>query len=65
MSQYIEDKVIDMKLKYTEEIQPEELLLLIRVFCETRTGSRNFHKLLETTILTRLDDIKKTPKVFF
>lgn len=35
------------------------------VFCRSRTGSREFHRLLETAVLTRLEDLKKAPKVLF
>jgi len=32
---------------------------MVNVFCETRSASRDFHKLLETTILMRLNDLKQ------
>ena len=37
--------------------------MIVKVFCTTRTGSREFHKLLETTVLTRLEDLKKDMKI--
>ena len=37
--------------------------LIARVFCESRAGSREFHKLLDMTVLARLEDLKKEPKV--
>jgi hypothetical protein len=37
----------------------------VRVFCTTRTGSREFHKLLETAVLTRLDDLKKKMDILY
>jgi hypothetical protein len=36
---------------------------MTKVFCKTRQGSREFHKLLETTILTKLNEISKEPKM--
>ena len=42
------------RLLETDDITPQELVLLVNVFCETRTASRDFHKLLETVILMRL-----------
>ena len=36
---------------------------MVNVFCETRTASRDFHKLLETVILMRLPDLKKDMKM--
>ena len=35
------------------------------VFCRSRAGTRDFHKLLETAVLARLDDLKKDPKILF
>ena len=46
-------------LRNTKDISVEEIALITKVFCTTRTGSRDFHKLLETTVLQRLDDLKK------
>jgi hypothetical protein len=36
---------------------------MAQVFCRSRVGSRDFHKLLETTVLARLDEIKISPKM--
>jgi hypothetical protein len=35
-----------------------EIALIVKVFCTSRTASRDFHKLLETTILMRINDLK-------
>jgi hypothetical protein len=47
----------------TEEISTNEIALFVKVFCTTRTASRDFHKLLETTILMRLNDLKQDMKI--
>ena len=52
-------------LSDTKHVEIEELQLMAQVFCRSRAGSRDFHKLLETTILTRLDDVRSVPKVLF
>lgn len=36
---------------------------MVKVFCTTRTAHRDFHKLLETTILMRLEDLRKDLKL--
>lgn len=58
----IEEGVVKT-LRMTADISIEEIALITKVFCTTRTGSREFHKLLETTVLTRLEDIKKNMEV--
>lgn len=35
---------------------------MVNVFCETRSAGRDFHKLLEMTILMRLGDLKNDMK---
>ena len=50
-------------LRDVENLELEVLQLMTKVFCRTRAGSREFHKLLETVVLTKLDDIKKEPKM--
>jgi hypothetical protein len=50
-------------LRDTENVTLEELQLMAQVFCRARVGSREFHKLLETTILTKLDELSKAPKI--
>ena len=39
--------------------------MIVKVFCTTRSGSREFHKLLETTVLQRLEDLKKNMDVLY
>ena len=46
-----------------EDMKLEEIALLVKVFCKTRSASRDFHKLLETTILMRIGDLKDNLKV--
>ena len=52
-------------LKNTKDIPIEQIALITKVFCTTRSGSREFHKLLETTILSRLEDLKKNMDILF
>ena len=42
-----------------EEMDLELVQLMARVFCRTRAGSRDYHKLLDTTMLMRLEELKK------
>ena len=42
-----------------DEVDLELLQLAIQVFCRTRCGSRDLHKLLETIVLSKIDEIKK------
>ena len=41
----------------------ELLQLMARVYCRTRAGSRDLHKMIDTTVLMRLEELKKNPKV--
>lgn len=47
----------------TEEITIQEIALITKVFCTTRSAGRDFHKLLETTILMRMNDIRQDRQV--
>ena len=58
----IEMKIVSV-LRNVEEVSLEEVQLMTQVFCRSRVGSRDFHKLLETVILSRLEEVKKTPKM--
>ena len=46
----IEEGVVK-RLRETKDITVDEIALIAKVFCTTRTGTREFHKLLETTVL--------------
>lgn len=52
-------------LRLTSAIHVEEIVLIVKVFCTTRSASREFHKLLETTVLSRLEDLKKDMKLLY
>ena len=52
-------------LRDVENVELEELQLMAQVFCRSRSGSRELHKLLETTILMRIDELKKNAKVLY
>jgi hypothetical protein len=60
----IEEGVVKT-LRNTKEITIEEIALIVKVFCTTRSGSREFHKLLETTVLQRLEDLKKNMEILY
>ena len=40
-----------------------ELALIAKVFCKSRTASRDFHKILESIILMRIPELRKELKV--
>ena len=46
-----------------EKMKLEEIALLVKVFCTTRSAHRDFHKLLETTILLRMPDLRQNLKI--
>ena len=52
------EQLIKKRVLETEEITIQEISLIVRVFCTTRSASRDFHKLLEMTILMRLNDLQ-------
>ena len=58
----LEEEVVKV-LRDIENVDLDVLQLITKVYCRTRVGSREFHKLLETVILSKLDDIKKEPKM--
>jgi len=58
----LEGKIVET-LREIESVELEVVQLMVQVFCRTRVGSRELHKLLETVILTRLDEVKSTPKM--
>lgn len=60
----IEEGVVK-SLRMTKEITIDEIALITKVFCTTRTGTREFHKLLETTVLQRLEDLKKNMELLY
>lgn len=44
------------------EIGLSELALIVKVFCKTRSASRDFHKMLESLILMKIPDLRKDLK---
>jgi len=44
-------------LRDGEKMDVEVLALVVTAFCKARSGSRDFHKLLEMTVLVRLNDL--------
>lgn len=52
-------------LKDAEEIEVEVLALIVTAFCKARSGSRDFHKLLEMTVLMRLNDLDQRQEILF
>ena len=57
------ETIVKQYLYDAEKVKIEDLALIARVFCKARTASRNFHKLLETTILMRMPDLRKELKL--
>jgi len=57
--------LVKKRILNTEEITPSELALIVKVFCNTRTASRDFHRLLETCILMRLHDLKGDKNIMY
>ena len=49
--------------KGADEVTLEELALIVKVFCTTRTAHRDFHKILETNILMRMPDLRNNIKI--
>lgn len=52
------ETLVKKRLVMTEEITIQEIALITKVFCTTRTANRDFHKILETTILMRINDLR-------
>lgn len=46
-----------------DDLTLEELALIAKVFCTARTAHRDFHKILETSILMRMPDLRKNIKI--
>ena len=46
-----------------DEVTIQEIGLMVKVFCTTRTAHRDFHKLLETTILMRMPELRLNLKI--
>jgi len=50
-------------LRNTKEIKLEEIATIANVYCKTRAGSRELHKLLEFTIIEKLGEFRKKPNI--
>ena len=50
-------------LRDGDNLDLEVLQLIARVYCSTRVGSRDFHKLLDTQVLLKLEELRKEPKI--
>ena len=61
----IENGVKSYIIANEREIKPSELALIAKVFCKSRSASREFHKLMESTILMKIPEIRKEPKVLY
>ena len=46
-----------------DEVSLQEIALMVKVFCTTRSAHRDFHKLLETTILMRMPELRENLKI--
>ena len=58
----LEGEIVKM-LRDIENLDLDVLQLITKVYCRTRVGSREFHKLLEMAVLSKLDEIKKESKM--
>ena len=41
----------------------QEIALMVKVFCTSRSAPRDFHKMLETTILMRMPELRENYKI--
>lgn len=57
------EQEIASTLRNIEDVDLEEVQLMTQVFSRTRVGSREFHRLLETCMITRIQELKTNPKV--
>ena len=57
-AQEVEEIVKKKLMENGDQITLKELALIIKVFCTTRTAHRNFHKLIETTVLLRMPELR-------
>ena len=48
-----------------DELKIQEVALMVKVFCTTRSAGRDFHKLLETTILMRMPELRENLKILY
>jgi hypothetical protein len=56
---------VTKSLREGEKMDLEELALVVTAFCKSRSGSRDFHKLLEMTVLVRLNDLDQRQEILF
>lgn len=61
-AQEIEEIVKKKMMENGDEISLKELALIVKVFCTSRSAHRNFHKLLETTVLMRIPELRQDIK---
>jgi hypothetical protein len=47
----LEEEILKKELQDGENIEIEKLALIVNVYCTSRSGSRDFQKLLEMTVL--------------
>ena len=50
-------------MEAADQVTLEEIALMVKTFCTTRTAHRDFHKILETTILMRIDELRANLKI--
>lgn len=54
----VEQLVKKHLLEQTQDPKLSELALIVKVFCKTRTASRDFHKILESAILMKIPELR-------
>ena len=57
------ESICKKRLIESEEVTLEEIALMVKVFCTTRSAHRDFHKLLETSILMRMPELRENLKI--
>ncbi|CAI2364484.1 unnamed protein product [Moneuplotes crassus] len=58
------EKSIAQRLRMTEEITIEEIAMIVNVYTTTRACGREMQKLMEFTVLKRLDDLRSNLKMY-
>jgi len=58
------ERSIAQRLRQTDEITIEEIAMIVNVYTTTRACGREFQKLMEFTVLKRIDDLRSNLKMF-
>ena len=58
------EKSIASHLRMTNEIDIKEIAMIVNVYTTTRACSREFQKLMEFTVLQRIDDLRANVELY-